>query len=645
MKYSKGFTLLEILLVIAAISVLALIVIIAINPNRQLAQVRNSTRYSDTSALSDAFDQYLIENGSYPSGITSVYQELCAQDASDCTGYLDVRSDLVPQYIAEIPEDPSTSSENGTGYFIAINPDNNKVSVGATGAELEQLIAINALTDSLFDGGDNTWTPAEIATNLWLDAAATSSLTFPTLSVTGVQTWFDKSGNNRSASQSDVDSMPVITDGGLLFDGVDDFFEVDLDFLAGTDHQSYIVADVLGSHSNFYGATRGDQGNESLHVGFENASTYRVNFWSDDYWPSVTSNYNSGVSAINLLSYKWEAGVGKEVFANGYSEGSNTSAGNIGTMSDGGRILCVVSQGCMNVIIYEMIFVTGSNITTDNDERITGYLAHKWGLESKLPGTHPYVLAPPSGWTPSDITTDLWLDASDNSTFLGGEELDLVEQWNDLSGNDRHVTQSTLSDMPEYVDNSIVFQDETFLEANLDFLINDSHTSFFVIETPGAFQSLLYGGANDGSGNPHVGFSDGQYVPAGDYVINRWGNDANIAQTAAFQSGGTNIVQFEWLPGVSRSVWANGNLEGQDISGSTPAITTMPGGGRLVGVLPGSYPFMDVNIYEVVFLPGSELNQTNYDLITGYLAHKWEIQDQLPLAHPFRLEPPSSGVN
>lgn len=72
----KGFTLLEILLVIAAIGVLAAIVIIAINPQRQIEQVTEAETISGADALHNALEQYLIDNGEYPAGVAGNYQDV-----------------------------------------------------------------------------------------------------------------------------------------------------------------------------------------------------------------------------------------------------------------------------------------------------------------------------------------------------------------------------------------------------------------------------------------------------------------------------------------------------------------------------------------------------------------------------------------
>ena len=112
-RVSKGFTLLEILLVIAAIGILAAIVLVAINPNRQLAQVRDATRRSDINTIYKALEQYLIDTGNYPSSVNSNYKEICNTGTEqvvggviDCTNKADLR-ELVPDYLASIPTAPS----------------------------------------------------------------------------------------------------------------------------------------------------------------------------------------------------------------------------------------------------------------------------------------------------------------------------------------------------------------------------------------------------------------------------------------------------------------------------------------------------------------------------------------------------------
>ncbi len=124
-----GFTLLEILLVVGIISILAGIVILAINPTKQLGDTRNAQRRSDVLTILNAVYQYALDNnGDLPSGITT---GTCALDSTheisnDDTGtFVDLYTDLVgasSTYLVAIPHDPqatSTASGDGSGYAIA----------------------------------------------------------------------------------------------------------------------------------------------------------------------------------------------------------------------------------------------------------------------------------------------------------------------------------------------------------------------------------------------------------------------------------------------------------------------------------------------------------------------------------------------
>src|SRR5580700_7834640 len=61
-QINKGFTLIEILVVIGIIAVLAAIVIVAINPARQFAQARESQRVSNVETILDAIGQRMADN-------------------------------------------------------------------------------------------------------------------------------------------------------------------------------------------------------------------------------------------------------------------------------------------------------------------------------------------------------------------------------------------------------------------------------------------------------------------------------------------------------------------------------------------------------------------------------------------------------
>lgn len=148
-RSKKGFTLLEILLVVAAIAILAGIVIVAINPGKQLADTRNSQRRSDVNTILNAIYQYSIDNnGNLPTGIpvsatcaTPATNEIC-KTGGTCTGLVDLTPLTTNQkYVVSMPVDPSGGTTNGTAYFVA-QSSNGRITVCSPSAEQGATISV-----------------------------------------------------------------------------------------------------------------------------------------------------------------------------------------------------------------------------------------------------------------------------------------------------------------------------------------------------------------------------------------------------------------------------------------------------------------------------------------------------------------------
>lgn len=140
----KGFTLLEILLVIAIIAVLAAIVIIAINPGKQMGESRNAQRRSDVNTVLNAVYQYSIDNnGSVPGGVGASSTEICRTGAVSCSGFVDLTVlTSSGKYVVSIPNDPSSSGGNGAGYTILRDATTGRITVAAPSAEQGATITV-----------------------------------------------------------------------------------------------------------------------------------------------------------------------------------------------------------------------------------------------------------------------------------------------------------------------------------------------------------------------------------------------------------------------------------------------------------------------------------------------------------------------
>ncbi len=272
--------------------------------------------------------------------------------------------------------------------------------------------------------------------------------------------------------------------------------------------------------------------------------------------------------------------------------------------------------------------------------------------------------APPVGlWTPADIPTALWLDASDASTVT--VESGAVSEWRDKSGNSRNATQGTAANRPAYTSagqnglNVLTLDGSNdSMALGSDLSLGTVHTVIVAaknsstITTATSSQMLLSGGA-------YVSSSTSEWVFGAGSLTGNLTDERLYSLVIADSSGAASVFGYGKTNAdvsggliVSESFTTTGNAFTGRLNGSADYATASIAGGfsstsaRYPTVARGigyrysnNASFWNGQIWEIV-LTASALSLSDTQRIEGYLAHKWGLTANLPANHPYKATPP-----
>ena len=244
-------------------------------------------------------------------------------------------------------------------------------------------------------------------------------------------------------------------------------------------------------------------------------------------------------------------------------------------------------------------------------------------------------------WTPAQISTSLWLDASDASTItLNGTT---ISQWNDKSGNSRNVSQANSALQPFYTLNGLNGLNIADFDG-ADDALNGLPLSNFV--TNNSYSAFVVGLARTIATNDVNGYlNEAFYGDAGGYIAMylrssnligayNWDGENKVATNA--YTPNTVVIGYSELSSGSIRIRTNGGSETATVSSNTANLSFAIQIGRNFN----SNTFcLDGKIAEVIFT-NAALSTTNRQLIEGYLAWKWGLQASLPLDHPYKNAAP-----
>lgn len=234
-------------------------------------------------------------------------------------------------------------------------------------------------------------------------------------------------------------------------------------------------------------------------------------------------------------------------------------------------------------------------------------------------------------WTPVDLSMAAWYDASDAGSIT--ETFGDVDQWDDLSGNDRHAT-STGSSRPSLAEeavntlNALSFGGAQYFNIASGLGVGSDSTMFgvFTRDAAGDISILLTNASVSSSARRFPLWWD-----TTNKIYSRYGTVLKQLTTSKTDTG--LFVATAQRDSTYESVRLNGLSQGGTTNSSTDnAFDTIGRGGNNNSYQHSGY------ICEILFF-NTSITTENKEKIEGYLAWKWGVT--LDSEHPYYSEPPT----
>ena len=268
-------------------------------------------------------------------------------------------------------------------------------------------------------------------------------------------------------------------------------------------------------------------------------------------------------------------------------------------------------------------------------------------------------------WTPANLPTPpaLWFNDDSSITTVSG----MVSQWNDISGNNYHFSQSTSTQRPEPLAAALNGRRVIRFDGVNDYLAssatgarnlcrNQANLAHFGVilrrAAGGNTNAIVLYNSSNASGSRSTVAVNGAGGGETDKVrfIQRStdaGGAAVLTQATAINGSWQIFGARAEISNTDGYLHINGTLDqsstsftsGTATSDTAANIGPSLGAAEASGGAPTGGTPAAVDVAEIMTIR-AQLTTANVERLEGYLAHRWGLTGNLPSDHPYKTEPP-----